>query len=70
MPRNAGEVAQTFGGKWTRDKLQILGAYLDAYTTALKHQPFTLWYVDAFAGSGAIEVLDDEAERGFLAGVA
>ena len=41
-----------FGGQWTSEKLEILGRYLDAYTTALKNQPFDLVYVDAFAGSG------------------
>lgn len=39
-----------FGGSWTDKKLEILGRYLDAYTTALKSQPFHLTYVDAFAG--------------------
>ena len=43
----------TFGGKWTKDKLEILGRYLDAYTTALKNQSFNLIYVDAFAGTGS-----------------
>ena len=43
---------QRFGGKWTDDKLDALGRYLKAYTTALKNQPFTLMYVDAFAGTG------------------
>ena len=42
-----------FGGDWTQDKLRILALYLDAYTTALKAQPFQLVYVDAFAGTGA-----------------
>ena len=42
----------SFGGSWTEEKLEILRQYLDAYTTALKAQPFTLIYVDAFAGSG------------------
>ncbi len=42
----------TFGGDWTRQKLEILSRYLDAYTTALKNQQFRLIYVDAFAGSG------------------
>ena len=42
----------TFGGQWTRQKLSILQAYLDAYSTALKDQPFRLIYVDAFAGAG------------------
>ena len=34
-------------------KLEILRAYLDAYTTALKNRPFTLIYVDGFAGAGS-----------------
>ena len=42
----------SFGGPWTQEKLEILRRYLDAYTTALKNQPFTLTYVDAFAGEG------------------
>ena len=42
-----------FGGPWTNEKLGILRRYLDAYTTALKNQPFNLIYVDAFAGSGS-----------------
>ena len=41
-----------FGGQWTIEKLDILGRYLDAYTTALKNQPFKLVYIDAFAGHG------------------
>ena len=42
----------SFGGGWTEEKLEILKRYLDAYTTALKEQPFQLIYVDAFAGEG------------------
>lgn len=42
-----------FGGAWTTSKLEVLGKYLHAYTTALKHQPFKLWYIDAFAGTGS-----------------
>ena len=48
-------MAQTpnlFGGDWTRDKLSILKDYLTNYTTVLKKKPFTLIYIDAFAGSG------------------
>ena len=41
-----------FRGPWTREKLDILKRYLDAYTTALKDTRFNLIYVDAFAGSG------------------
>ena len=43
----------SFGGPWTQQKLRILSLYLDAYTTALKNQPFRLIYVDAFAGEGS-----------------
>jgi len=43
-----------FGGPWTQHKLKILELYLDAYTTALKNQPFKLVYIDAFAGTGHI----------------
>ena len=49
-------MVNSFGGNWTRNKLAILEAYLDAYTTALKNQPFRLWYVDAFAGTGYVNV--------------
>ena len=42
----------SYGGPWTEDKLRIIYAYLDAYTTALKCRPFRLIYVDAFAGDG------------------
>ena len=41
----------SFGGLWTEKKLEILRRYLDAYTTALKNQRFTLYYVDGFAGA-------------------
>ncbi|MYD35662.1 MAG: three-Cys-motif partner protein TcmP [Dehalococcoidia bacterium] len=42
----------SFGGPWTQEKLDILRSYLNSYTTALKNQPFSLIYIDAFAGSG------------------
>lgn len=42
-----------FGGAWTEVKLRALADYLAAYTTALKHQPFELHYVDGFAGTGS-----------------
>jgi three-Cys-motif partner protein len=46
-----------FGGTWTHRKLDILGRYLTAYTTALKGKPtaaspFRKAYIDAFAGTG------------------
>ncbi len=56
-----------YGGSWTHAKLDILKRYLNAYTTALKDQPFRLTYVDAFAGSGfwtprSADYLEDAAK--------
>lgn len=46
------EPLQQFGGSWTEQKLQRLREYLIAYHNALKNAPFTLYYIDAFAGTG------------------
>ena len=60
-----------FGGQWTIEKLDILERYLDAYTTALKNQPFRLMYIDAFAGTGEISLRqEDEDVREFIEGSA
>ncbi len=47
-----GEPLQQFGGSWTAQKLERLREYLIAYHNALKNTPFTLYYIDAFAGTG------------------
>ena len=60
-----------FGGPWTIEKLDILEKYLDAYTTALKAQPFNLMYVDVFAGTGLVELPNDDDDddiRSFVSG--
>jgi len=49
-------------GPWARRKLELLGKYLDAYTTIMKGE---MWcqgyhYVDAFAGSGRPKVRGEE----------
>ena len=55
--------SRRFGGPWTEQKLEVLRQYLDRYTTVLKNRPFTLTYVDGFAGAGSyIESGDDYAE--------
>ena len=60
-----------FGSEWTRKKLDLIEKYLDAYTTALKNQPFKLMYVDAFAGTGQVEIAtDDEEGRAIIHGSA
>ncbi len=60
-----GSADTSFGGPWTKEKLAILNKYLDAYTTALKNQPFHLIYIDAFAGTGEVELtlVDKEKKR-------
>ena len=61
----------SFGGPWTEEKLAILKKYLDAYTTALKNQPFRLIYIDAFAGTGEVELTSaDEGKKEFIEGSA
>ena len=62
--------SQRFGGQWTLEKLDILEQYLTAYTTALKGQPFKLMYIDAFAGTGLIELPNDNDIRSFVSGSA
>ena len=56
------EPARTYGGPWTVEKLEILEAYLNAYTTALKNQPFRLMYIDAFAGTGSVNLPEQDPE--------
>ena len=45
----------SFGGSWTEEKLGRLDAYIKAYLTALKNKHFELIYLDAFAGTGAVD---------------
>ena len=55
-----------FGGDWTRRKLEILESYLDRYTTVMKDNSFHLWYVDAFAGTGYVNVDSGQVLQGSL----
>ncbi len=49
-------IQHQFGGDWTRQKLDVLRKYLDAYMTIFTRNPkaqyFHTVYVDAFAGTG------------------
>lgn len=56
----------TFGGIWTRKKLAVLESYLRFYVNALKNQPFTLHYADAFAGTGSHDPIRSENEDLFI----
>lgn len=60
MPKNTAP-SQKFGGDWTIEKLNVVEAYCDAYTTALKRapsptRPFRLHFIDAFAGTGYVDI--------------
>jgi len=57
------ETAHRFGGPWTEIKLDVLRRYLDAYLTALKNQPFSFIYIDAFAGSGEYTPADSPTTK-------
>ena len=72
MNDRIAQAVPVFGGRWTEEKLDILERYLDTYTTALKDQKFSLWYIDAFAGTGQVELsADDQSEiRRFVSGSA
>lgn len=52
------EPAHAFGGEHTQEKLEAVGRYLPAYTTALA-QRFTVHYIDAFAGTGECDITVD-----------
>ena len=57
---------QMFGGDWTEEKLRRVQKYLKAYNVALKKQPFTREYIDAFAGTGYREVKQPDSQAGLL----
>ena len=46
----------SFGGVWTRIKLEALEKYIAAFNKALSKQNFTRIYIDAFAGTGRCEI--------------
>lgn len=58
---------QQFGGTWTAKKLDCVEKYLQQYVKVMKNQNFRTYYIDAFAGTGYIELRpDDVNERGLL----
>lgn len=50
----------SFGGDWTREKLDRVSAYLTSFQQVMKNQSFDLVYIDAFSGDGGVELRDDE----------
>ncbi len=62
-------MANQFGGKWTKDKIETFVKYTKAYLEIMKDRPyFSLIYFDGFAGSGAI--MQDGNDYDLLEGVA
>jgi len=61
-------MSSKFGGDWTKLKLDIVEAYLKTYLKALSNQRHWvgLGYIDAFAGTGSIELAIEENEPGLL----
>lgn len=57
-----------FGGNWTREKLDMLESYLNAYTTVLKKQYFRLIYIDGFAGTGGVNLKYDNQVTEYTGG--
>ncbi len=55
-----------YGGDWSDQKLSALSKYLVAYTTALKKQPFSLVYIDAFAGGGRFDITAEQGHSSLL----
>ena len=62
MLDQVAEPRTRYGGSWTIEKLEILEKYLDAYTRALKNKPFDLMYIDAFAGTGYVELIQEDSD--------
>lgn len=56
---------QHFGGDWTEQKLKCIKDYLGAYKLVMKNQPFTTFYIDAFAGTGYREIKLDSGQLVF-----
>lgn len=53
-----------FGGKWTQIKINILETYAKQFLTVFKNQPNQhLLYFDGFAGSGDIQVENNDDEN-------
>lgn len=47
---------QAYGGPWTLIKLEVLEEYLSFYFKVMNRERFKLCYIDAFAGSGNVNV--------------
>ncbi len=55
-----------FGGNWTTEKLERVRKYLHAYMQIMKDQNFRVAYIDAFAGTGYINVGSERTTQALL----
>jgi three-Cys-motif partner protein len=62
----ANQGGHRFGSDSTELKLDVICAYLHAFTTALKNKFHNLIYIDVFSGSGAREVLHEAAPANLI----
>jgi three-Cys-motif partner protein len=59
ISKETKKAKSNFGGKWTEQKLEIIEKYFGAYTKIMKSQSWAkIVYIDAFAGSGEINLPD------------
>jgi three-Cys-motif partner protein len=54
---------QSYGGEWTEQKLGYLKKYLEAYMKVVNGKGFKIAYIDAFAGTGYREIVDEENNK-------
>ncbi|NLW09134.1 MAG: three-Cys-motif partner protein TcmP [Firmicutes bacterium] len=57
------EQNQYFGGDWTAEKLERVKKYLQAYVRIMNKQNFRFLYIDAFAGTGYVELKDKQEDQ-------
>ena len=54
---------QHFGGEWTAEKLERVKKYLQAYVRIMSKYNFKFYYIDAFAGTGYVELKDRKEDK-------
>jgi len=54
---------QIFGGDWTTDKLERVKKYLQAYVRIMNKYKFYFMYIDAFAGTGYVELKEKQVDK-------
>lgn len=55
-----------FGGGWTQDKLERVRKYLAAYAQIMSKKHFRFAYIDAFAGTGYVQLPKSDPDRSLL----